>query len=87
MDAQLVFGDVQPAAMLGCVAELDAASQCAGRCRFERFVERSFGVRVEVVANQDDLFAAGVATFQMTSHLLHPVHFRSTLMCGRLTPA
>ena len=72
--------------MFGCVAELDAASQCAGLRWFEHFVERSFGVRVEVVANQNDLFAVGVTTFQMAGHLLRPVHFRSTLSCGRLTP-
>ena len=73
--------------MFGCVAELDAASQCTGLCWFERFVERAFGVRVEVVANQDDLFASRVTTFQMTSHLLCPVYFCSTLSGGRLSPA
>ena len=73
--------------MFECVSEVDAANQCAGLCGFECFVKRSFGVRVEVIANQDDLFAIRVVSFQMEGHLLRPAYRCSTLSGGRLTPA
>ena len=53
---EFVFGDVQPVAMFECVSEFAAANQCAGLCGFTCFVKRSFGVRVEVITNQDDLY-------------------------------
>lgn len=58
--------------MFGCAAEFDAANQCAGLCGFERFVKRSFGVRVEVIANQHDIFTIRVVSFQMEGHLIAP---------------
>ena len=39
-------------------------NQFPGSARLERSVEGALGVRVQVVAHQDDLFAVGVASFQ-----------------------
>ena len=47
--AQLAFRDVQPASVLGCVAEHDTANQRPRPLRLKPFVESAFGVRVEVV--------------------------------------
>ena len=45
--AEFVLGDVEPAPMLGGVAELDAANQLPGPFGFKGFVERSLRVLVE----------------------------------------
>ena len=58
---QFVLGDVQPAPVLRRVAELEATNQFPSPDRLEHFVERPLRVRVEVVADQGDLRALGVA--------------------------
>jgi hypothetical protein len=58
---QFAFGDVQPTAMLRRVAEVDPPDIGPRLLGWERRVERSFGMRVEVVADQGNLGAVGVA--------------------------
>ena len=71
--AQLALGDVQPTAVLGRVAEVDSLHVRAGTLRFERFVERSFGVRVAVVADQRHFRAASITPIQQLSDFERPV--------------
>src|SRR5713101_8930858 len=58
--AQLAFRDIQPAAVFRGVAEFDPFQVRAREVRFERFIERSFGVRVEIVANECHILAIGI---------------------------
>jgi len=46
--------------MLGCIMEFDPPNQRAGTLRLEHFVERTFGVGIEIVTNQEYFFAVGV---------------------------
>lgn len=50
--AQLVFGYVQPAAVLGRMAKLQPAHPGSRLLRCEGFVESAFGVRIEIVADE-----------------------------------
>ena len=84
--AQFVLRDVQPAPVFRRVAELDATNQFPCPGRLEHFVEGSLGVRVEVVAHQDDLRAVGVASFQQAGDLQRPVHLRTPRPGRRLPP-
>ena len=84
---QFAFGDVQPTAMLRCVTEVDPLNvgpRLLGRkCR----VERSLGVRVEVIADQGDLCTVGVTRVQQVGHLDRPVDLGALLAGGRLAKA
>ncbi len=73
--------------MLRRVAELDFANQCTGTGWFKGSVERSLGVRVEIVANQNHLLAGRVTALQQVGHFNRPDHFRFELSSRRLTPA
>src|SRR5262245_9536005 len=84
---QLAFGDVQPTAVLGCMAEvdpLDVGSRFLGR---ERRVERSFGVRVEVVAHQRHLRTSSVTRVQQCGHFDRPVELGPMFTSGCLAKA
>jgi hypothetical protein len=48
---QFAFGDVQPTSVFGRVAEVDSFDIRSRNLRLKRFIKRSFGVCVEVVAN------------------------------------
>ena len=63
-DTQFNFSDVQPASVLGRVAEFNTADVLARLGRRERFVERPFGVRVQIVADQRDPLDAGVTRIE-----------------------
>ena len=69
------------------VAELEATNQLPGPGRLEHFVEGALGVRVQVVAHQDDLLALGVAALQQAGHLHCPVRLRAPGPRRRLPPA
>ena len=49
---QFALRHIQPTPMLGSVYEVDPPHVVAGFVRRERFVERSLGVRVQIVAHQ-----------------------------------
>ena len=74
--AQLAFRDVQPASVLGGVAEHNAANQRPRPLRLKSFVESAFGVRVKVVADHNDPGARCVTALKQPSDLLCPIAFR-----------
>ena len=84
--AELVLRDVQPAPVFRRVAELDATNQFPCPGRLEHCVEGALRVRVEVVADQGDLRAVGVATFQQAGDLQRPVRLRTPSPGRRLPP-
>ena len=55
-DTQLGFRHIQPAAVLGRVVPFEALHEPPGFGRRECLVKRGFGVRVQIVLNQNDLF-------------------------------
>ena len=61
---EFAFGDVQPTAVFGCVNEVEAFHIRAGLFGRKRFVEGSDRMRVEVVADQCDHLAFGIARVQ-----------------------
>ena len=82
--AHLVFHDLQPAAALRRVPELDSAPRIARSRGFEQNVERFLRVRVEIVEHQRDPLAGGVSTLQRGGCLLRPVPFRAAYAGGCL---
>ena len=64
---QLALRHVEPTAVLGGVNKVDPPHVGAGLVGRKRFVERSFRVRVQVVADQCDPLDAGVAGVQQTA--------------------
>jgi hypothetical protein len=50
--------------MLGGVTKLDASHQLTCPLRLEDFVEGSFGVGVELVANKNNFLAVGLTPLQ-----------------------
>ena len=61
---KLVLGDIQPTAVLGGVTKLDAANQLPCPFWFEGFVERAFGVCVQIVTDQNHFLTRRVTTFE-----------------------
>ena len=61
-------------------------NQRASRLRLEGLVKGSFGVRGEVVANQNHFFSVTIAAVEQGFHLFGPVDFGSLLSNGYLTP-
>src|SRR5215470_20194373 len=83
----LAFSDVQPTAVLRRVTErnpLDIGPRSLG---WERFVERPFGMRVQVIAHQRHLRASNIACIQQLGDLDCPVGFGTMLAGGRLAKA
>jgi hypothetical protein len=72
---QLVLGNIQPASMLGCVAELQATHNGPRFLRIERFVKSTFGMRVQIVADQDDFFRRRISGSQQLFDFDRPVDF------------
>ena len=85
--AQLAFRDVQPASVLGGVTEHDAANQRPRPLRLKPFVESAFGVRVEVVADHNDLGARCVPALEQPGDLLCPIAFRPAWARRGLAPS
>ena len=87
--AQLAFRDVQPASVLGCVTEHDAANQRPRPLRLKPFVESAFRfrVRVEVVADHNDLGARCVTALEQPGDLLCPIAFRAPWAGRGLAPS
>ena len=54
--AQFVFGDIQPAAVLRCVAKFEATNEFTSPRGGKRFVECASRVSVQIVADKDHLF-------------------------------
>ena len=77
---QLDLGDVEPGAVLGCVVDLEPLGQRACFGWLERFVERTEGVRVEVVHDQDDPLRVGVVDVEKL------IDFRGPVDPGPLRP-
>jgi hypothetical protein len=67
------------------VTESNAFQVRAGAARFERFIKRSFGMRVEVVANEYHMRAIGIASIQSLSDFDRPVGLGPTRAGGRLS--
>jgi len=84
---QFTFGDVQPASMFGGVNELNPAHIFMGLRGGKRFVEGSFGVRVQVVADQCDPINTCVTSVQSLSHFMSPVFLGAAWSGGRLAEA
>ena len=84
---QLAFGNIQPTSVLGRVAEVDPLDGRPRLLRLEHLVERSFGVRVEVVANECHFLAIGIARVQQVSDFLRPIGFGPMLPSGGLSEA
>ena len=55
-DAEFGFGQVEPGAMFGRVVPFEAFDQTPGLGGGKGFVERSSGVSVEIVLDEDDRF-------------------------------
>ena len=85
--AQLAFRDIQPASVLGCVAEHGTANQRPRLFRLKPFVESTFRVRVEVVADQDDPGARCVTAIEQPGDLLCPIAFRPARAGRGLPPS
>ena len=85
--AQLVLGDVQPAAVLRGVMELEPLGQppCLGRGK--GLVERAAGVRIEVVEHHHHLLGVGVASRKERADLHRPVDLGAPRGRGHLPPA
>src|SRR6266700_4001865 len=60
--------------MLGRVAKLQALHNLSGLLRRKCFVERSFGVCVQIVADQNHLFRFGITTAQQLLNLDGPIN-------------
>jgi hypothetical protein len=84
---QLALGDIQPTSVLRRVAESDPFDIGSCSLWFERLIERSLGVRVEVVANEDHRRAIGVACIQHPRDFNRPVGFGPSHPGGRLAEA
>jgi hypothetical protein len=82
---QLAFGDIQPASMFRGVTKLDSFQVSSRTVRLERFIKRSFSVRVEVVANECHTLAIGVARIQHLSDFDGPVGLGPPFASGRLS--
>ena len=83
--AQLAFRDIQPAAVFRGVAEFDPFQVRSRKVRFKRFIERAFGVRVEVVAHEGHIRAIGIARIQYVRDFDRPVGLRPPCAGGRLS--
>src|SRR5258708_12442429 len=59
--------------MLGSVHEVDPPHVVAGLLGRKRFVERSLGVRVQIVADQRDPLDAGVARIEQMGDFMSPI--------------
>ncbi len=57
---ELDLGDVEPGAVFGGVVDLEALGQRERLLGFERLIQRSEGVGVQVVHDQHDLLGVGV---------------------------
>ncbi len=69
------------------VVELDPANKLPGTLRFKRFVEGAFCVRIEIVADENYLFAVSVTALQQSSHFSGPVHLRFRFSHRHVPPA
>lgn len=85
-DVEFDFGDVQPAAVLGGVDELEAVPQGLGLLRGEGRVERSGRVAVEVVHDQGDGLGVGVLLADVLQEV-GPVKFGPALGHPGVAPA
>lgn len=90
-DADLDFGHVQPARMLGRVVELDPAQHRRGGLRAEHFFEALAQMRVEVVQDQVNLPRTRIALAQHPADEAYEVdlgapgsHLRDPPMAPRL---
>ena len=84
---QFAFGDMQPTAVFRGVAKGDSfdVGSCPGR--FEGVIERSCGVRVEVVAPKGHVLAIGLARVPQLSNCARPVGFGPSDAGGRVPEA
>ena len=73
---QLIFSNVQPASMFGCMAKLQSLDQRSRDIRFKRFIKRSLRMCIQVVTNQNDFFRIRKILFQENFHLMRPIIFR-----------
>ena len=83
--AQLAFRDIQPAAVFWGVTKFDPFHVRPCKVRFERFIERAFRVRVEVVAHEGHIRALGIARIQEVCDFDRPVGLRPSCAGGRLS--
>src|SRR5438128_2287220 len=84
---QFTFCDVQPTPVFRSVAKVDAFYVRSRAVWLERFIERSFGVGVQVVANESRLRAGGITRVQHLSHFARPVGLGPPFASGRLPKA
>jgi len=74
---EFAFRNVQPTAVLRCVAEVKTAKVRAGLLRFKGFVESAHRVRIQIVHHQSHQFAVGVPRVEQAGDFYRPVHFRA----------
>lgn len=71
--------------MFGRVTEGEPSQIRSRLLRRKSLVERSFGVRVQIVADERDSFAGGIARIQQAGNLVGPIHFGPPLTGSRLS--
>jgi len=86
-DTQLALGHVEPTAVGRRVVPLETGRQAVGRLRVEGLVEGLGRVRVEVVADQDDLLGFGEVDLRQLPQHVGAVHGRAPCAHLDLAPA
>src|SRR5512132_2922520 len=84
---QLDLGHVQPAAVLGCVVQLQPVGQPLGLRRRERRVQRRRRVGVEVVLDQHDHVGVGIVHIDQLPDAVRPVDPGPPLAHRHMPPA
>ena len=85
--AQFAFRHVQPTAVLGSVDKVNPPNVFAGFLGWKCFVERSLGMRVQVVADQNDARRVRVLGVQQMGDFMSPIDFRAMRPSCRLPEA
>lgn len=72
--------------MFRCVVKFDAADDREGSGWFLDLVEGTHRVSIQVITDDDHLFAFCIAAFHEAAHFFGPVYFRLSRSHGHLTP-
>ena len=87
--AQFAFSDVQPTAVFGSMNDVQSADIVTCLVYWKRFVERAFGMRIQIVVDQCHYFAVCVAGVEQLRHFNGPVNLcparssRALAKCGQ----